>query len=93
MLNIPIAKLGSRRITKSMVSSASITTLQVQDSSLIKIVSEEEDYFEIDLPSQEHEDKIDNPIASQNDGSQPPVLQNDTKIKRDSSFIDDFSSE
>ena len=65
--SIPIVKLGSRRITRCMISSAPITTLQVQDSSLIEILSEEEDYYSVDLSSQEHEDKIDNPVASLND--------------------------
>ena len=92
--NIPIAKLGSRRITRSMISSASITPLWFQDSSLIKILSEEEYYYSMDLYSQEHEDKIDNPVASPNvgfDGSQSPILQNDTEIKRGYSFTNDSS--
>ena len=50
----------------------------------------------MDLSSQEHEDKMDNPIASPNDGfygGQSPVMQNDTQIKRISSFSNDSSSE
>ena len=49
----------------------------------------------MDIFSQEHEDKIDNPVASLNDGFdgiQSPVLQNDTNFKRESSFTDDSSS-
>ena len=79
-----------------MISYVPITTLQLGDSSLIKILSEEEDYCSMDLSSQEHEDKIDNPVASPNDGfygGQPPVMQNDTWIKRISSFTNDSSSE
>ena len=49
--NIPIAKLGSRRITRSMISSASIKTLKVQESSLIEILGEEEYYCSMDLSS------------------------------------------